>query len=251
MPRYFLEITYKGTAYSGFQSQYNTEKTIQATIEKAFAVLQKGSIILTGSSRTDAGVHAVQNFFHFDFEEGLHPHFLYKINAILPADIVVKGVYPMHADAHCRFDAITREYKYFIYRQKQPFLQDRAYYYPYTLNKSLLEEAASVIIRHNDFTSFSKRNTQVKTFLCTVEHSEWRVEGDCLVYHVIGNRFLRGMVRALVGTMLLVGREKLSIEAFENVIRAKDCTKANFGVPPQGLFLQSVGFPENYFSDKI
>ncbi len=251
MPRYFLEIAYKGAAYSGFQSQQNTGKTIQAAIEKAFAVLQRKSIDLTGSSRTDAGVHALQNFFHFDFEEDLHPHFLYKINAILPADIVLKGVHPVHPAAHCRFDATGREYKYYIYRQKQPFLQDRAYYYPYALNISLLEQAASIILQYNDFTSFSKRNTQVKTFLCTLTKSQWGMEGDCLVYQVEGNRFLRGMVRALVGTMLLVGREKLSIAAFEKVITAKDCTKANFGVPAHGLFLQGVSFPENYFSGTI
>lgn len=239
MARYFLEVAYRGTAYSGFQSQENAN-TIQQEVEQAFRTLQRNAVVLTGSSRTDAGVHALQNFFHFDFESPLHPQFVYKINAILPSDIVVRSVKQVADDAHCRFDASSRVYEYFIYRSKDPFLEDRAWYFPYTLNMEALQEAAALLMRHHDFTSFSKRNTQVKTFECSIMESSWRQQQDCLVYRVRANRFLRGMVRALVATMLQVGRGTLSLEDFRAVIDAKDCTRASFAAPAHGLFLVEV-----------
>lgn len=239
MARYFLEVAYRGTAYSGFQSQENAN-TIQQEVEQAFRTLQRNAVVLTGSSRTDAGVHALQNFFHFDFESPLHPQFVYKINAILPSDIVVRSVQQVADDAHCRFDASSRVYDYFIYRSKDPFLEDRAWYFPYTLNMEALQEAAALLMRYHDFTSFSKRNTQVKTFDCSIMESSWRQQQDCLVYRVRANRFLRGMVRALVATMLQVGRETLSLEDFTAVIDAKDCTRASFAAPAHGLFLVEV-----------
>ena len=239
MARYFLEVAYRGTAYSGFQSQENAN-TIQQEVEQAFRTLQRNAVVLTGSSRTDAGVHAMQNFFHFDFESPLHPQFVYKINAILPSDIVVRSVKQVADDAHCRFDASSRVYEYFIYRSKDPFLEDRAWYFPYTLNREALQEAATLLMRYHDFTSFSKRNTQVKTFECSIMESSWRQQQDCLVYRVRANRFLRGMVRALVATMLQVGRGTLSLEDFTAVIDAKDCTRASFAAPAHGLFLVEV-----------
>jgi tRNA pseudouridine38-40 synthase len=242
MSRYFLEVAYKGTNYSGFQSQRNAN-TIQAEIEKAFAILQKEKIIMTGSSRTDAGVHALQNFFHFDFERDIHSEFTYKMNAILPEDIVVKQLISVAADAHCRFDAISREYKYFIYRNKNPFLKGRAFYFPYKLDIEILHQAAMILKEYEDFTSFSKRNTQVKSFKCEIQASTWYWEKDFLVFHVKANRFLRGMVRALTATMLKIGRKKMSLNQFRNIIEDKDCTKASFAVPSQGLFLVSVAYP--------
>lgn len=241
MARYFLEVSYKGTAYSGFQTQENAI-TVQSEVERALGVLERREIRLTGSSRTDAGVHARQNFFHFDTEEGLHPQFIYKVNAILPADIVVRGLYKVPPEAHVRFDAVAREYKYFIYAQKNPFLADRAYFFPYRIDRQALQEAARVLMEYTDFTSFSKRNTQVKTFLCKIEVSEWIEEEGCLVYHVVANRFLRGMVRALTATMLQVGRGKLDLAGFRAIIEAKDCTTASFAVPAHGLFLERVIF---------
>ncbi|MEY4586543.1 MAG: tRNA pseudouridine(38-40) synthase TruA [Bacteroidota bacterium] len=241
MPRYFLEVAYKGTSYSGFQTQENA-LTVQAEIENAFSTLQRADVIMTGSSRTDAGVHALQNFFHFDFAESIHPQFVYKINAILPSAIVVKSLREVEADAHCRFDAIYRRYQYSLYNTKDPFLEDRAWFYPYPLNKELLQKAAAVLLEVEDFTSFSKRNTQVKTFLCQLTESQWEEEQGCLIYRVKGNRFLRGMVRALVSTMLQVGREKITLGEFEDIIAAKDCTRASFVAPPHGLFLFEVGF---------
>ncbi|MFZ1858336.1 MAG: tRNA pseudouridine(38-40) synthase TruA [Chitinophagaceae bacterium] len=241
MPRYFLEVSYKGTHYSGFQTQHNAN-TIQAEIEKAFAVLQRHQTILTGSSRTDAGVHALQNFFHFDYEPVLHPHFVYKVNAILPDDIVVKSISPVIADAHCRFDAISREYNYYIYQQKNPFLKDRAFFFPYQLDIDKMQEAAAIVKEYTDFTSFSKRNTQVKSFDCNIIESKWLLQDNCLVYNVKAKRFLRGMVRALTATILKVGRNKLSLDEFRVIIQAKDCTKASFAVPAHGLFLMKVEY---------
>ena len=244
--RYFLEVSYKGTGYSGFQSQINAN-TIQAEIEKAFWILLKTKVELTGSSRTDAGVHAFQNYFHFDVETGLTSKLLYNLNAILPADIAAKNIVKVKDDDHCRFDAISREYKYFIYKKKDPFLTDKAFYFPYTLDLDSMKKAAGIIKEYSDFTSFSKRNTQAKTFECDIKESHWVIEGDCLVYRVISNRFLRGMVRALTATMLKLGRGKMNLDIFKSIIEARDCTRANFAVPPQGLFLIQVTYPPDYF----
>jgi tRNA pseudouridine38-40 synthase len=240
MPRYFIEVSYKGTNYSGFQAQQNAN-SIQAEIEKALEIFYKQKFELTGSSRTDAGVHALQNFFHFDTDVSIKDD-AYNINAILPNDIVVKRIFKVDDEAHCRFDALSREYHYFIYQDKNPFLQGTAYFVPYIFDFKLLQQAAEEIKKHTDFTSFAKRNTQVKTFICTMHTSEWVQEADCIIYKVKANRFLRGMVKGLVGTMLLVGKKKITIEEFKAIIEAKDCTKADFSVPPDGLFLVKVAF---------
>jgi tRNA pseudouridine38-40 synthase len=247
MPRYFLEVSYKGTNFSGFQVQANAV-TIQEEIEKAFRILQKDELVLTGSSRTDAGVHALQNFFHFDYDKPIHAHFIYKMNAIISDDIVIKKLIPVKADAHCRFDAISREYKYFIYRRKDPFMKDRGYFYPYKLDLEKMQQAAEMIKVYQDFTSFSKRKTQVKSFICDIQQSEWQLEDGTILYYVQADRFLRGMVRALVATMLLVGRGKISVDQFQKIIKQKDSTQAYFAVPAHGLFLVAVNYPENYFS---
>ena len=205
--RYFLEVAYKGTNYSGFQSQKNAN-TIQAEIQKAFKIILKKELELTGSSRTDAGVHAYQNYFHFDIESELSSQLLYNLNAILPNDIAVKNLLKVKDDAHCRFDAISREYKYYIYQKKNPFLTDKAFYFPYTLDIEAMQKAAIVIKEYSDFTSFSKRNTQVKSFVCDIKESKWVIQDECLIYNVKANRFLRGMVRALTATMLKFGQGK-------------------------------------------
>jgi len=240
MPRYFIEVSYKGTNYSGFQKQQNAN-SVQAEFEKALEIFYRQKFELTGSSRTDAGVHALQNFFHFDIDKPIEDG-SYNLNAILPDDIVAKRIFPVPEDAHCRFDAISREYHYYIYRQKNPFLQDRACYVPYPVDLALLQQAAGEIMQHNDFTSFSKRNTQVNTFLCNIYISEWVQEADCLIYKVKANRFLRGMVKGLVGTMLLMGKKKINFDEFKAIIESKDCSKADFSVPSGGLFLHKVAF---------
>ncbi len=241
MPRYFIEVSYKGTHYSGFQVQQNAN-SIQAEVEKALEIFYKQKFELTGSSRTDAGVHALQNYFHFDTGLTIKDD-VYNLNAILPADIVAKQIYRVDDQAHCRFDARSREYCYYVYQHKNPFLRDRAHYVPYNTDLLLLQQAAGEILRHTDFTSFSKRNTEVKNFLCSIDASEWVQEGGCLVYKVRSNRFLRGMVKGLVGTMLLVGKKKITVEEFRSIIEAKDSSKADFSVSPDGLFLVKVTFP--------
>lgn len=241
MPRYFIEVSYKGTNYSGFQKQQNSN-SIQSEVEKALEIYYKTKFELTGSSRTDAGVHALQNYFHFDTGVNLKED-VYNLNAILPADIVVKQIFRVADEAHCRFDAIAREYRYYIYQHKDPFLEGRAFYIPYPVDLGLMNEAAAAIMEYTDFTSFSKRNTQVNNFNCTIQLSQWTQEDSCLVYTVKANRFLRGMVKGLVGTMLLVGKKKIDIAAFRSIIEARDCSKADFSVVSEGLFLKKVIFP--------
>ena len=240
MPRYFIEVSYKGTHYSGFQVQQNAN-TVQAEVEKALRVYYKKEFNLTGSSRTDAGVHAMQNFFHFDTDTILKKD-TYNLNAILPADIVVKSIREVKETAHCRFDALTREYNYHIYQQKNPFLQGTALYIPYNLDIELMQAAAAEIMSHTDFSSFAKRNTQVSSFLCKIHKSEWIKEDDCIIYKIKANRFLRGMVKGLVGTMLSVGKRKITLNDFKEIIAAGDCTKADFSVSPDGLILVEVAF---------
>jgi tRNA pseudouridine38-40 synthase len=254
MPRYFIEVLYKGTNYSGFQVQQNAA-TIQSEIEKALSIRFRQSFILTGASRTDAGVHALQNFFHFDTEheifsssnsfpkEKLLQKALYSLNSILPGDIVVKNIFDVDEKAHCRFDAISRHYKYYVYREKSPFYIQTGYFYPYTLELKKLQEAAAIILDTHDFTSFSKRNSQLNNFNCTIQKSEWKREKNHLIYSVIANRFLRGMVRGLVGTMLNVGSGKITLKEFTNIIESENCCNADFSVPPQGLFLVEIKYP--------
>jgi tRNA pseudouridine38-40 synthase len=244
--RYFLEVAYKGTNYSGFQSQKNAN-TIQAEIQKAFKIILKKELELTGSSRTDAGVHAYQNYFHFDIESELSSQLVYNLNAILPVDIALKDLRKVNDNAHCRFDAVSREYKYHIYQKKNPFLTDTAFYFPYTLDIEAMQKAAVVIKDYSDFTSFSKRNTQVKSFVCDIKESSWVIHDGRLIYNVKANRFLRGMVRALTATMLNLGRRKIDLTTFRRIIETKDCTLANFSAPAHGLFLTEVCFPGNYF----
>ncbi len=250
--RYFIETSYKGTAYAGFQAQKNAN-TIQAEIEKGLGIYFKQPFRLTGSSRTDAGVHALQNFFHFDtvhplandVDERENFQFekpVYHLNAILPRDIVIKKIFRVSENAHCRFDAVYREYKYFIYNNKNPFLEGRAYYFPYKIDLEKLKSCAEIIYLNKDFTSFSKKNTQVKNFICAIIKSEWNLENDILVYNVEANRFLRGMVKGLVGTMLKVGRGIISLQEFEEILESRNCSNADFSVPPDGLFLMKVGF---------
>ncbi|MDR0794109.1 MAG: tRNA pseudouridine(38-40) synthase TruA [Chitinophagaceae bacterium] len=241
--RYFIEVTYKGGAYKGFQIQAE-DITIQSEVEKALHILLKKNIRLTGSSRTDAGVHALQNYFHFDTDLPNLSSKVYNINALLPRDIVVKNIFLVADDAHCRFLATSREYQYRIYFKKDPFLYDRAWFYPFKLNTEILHETAAIVKEYTDFTSFSKRNTQVKTCLCNIEISQWTETENGLIYEVKGNRFLRGMVRGLVGTMLKAGKGIITPDEFRKILEAKDCTKADFSPPPQGLFLIAVNYPE-------
>jgi len=244
MPRYFIEVTYRGTRYSGFQVQENAP-TIQLEIEKAFATLHRKPATLTGSSRTDSGVHALQNYFHFDFDDEIHTQFVYKMNAILPDDIVVKNIYRMPEQAHARFDAISRRYGYRIHRFKNPFIKNTSLYFPFQLDQQKMQLGAEMVKKHTNFYAFAKTNSQVKTYECKVMISEWNFEEDSLVYRIEANRFLRGMVRLLTASLLKVGRGKLQLDMFEEFFMGKE--KCGFSVPAHGLFLESVNYPENYF----
>ncbi len=246
MPRYFLEVFYKGDGLSGFQVQDNAI-TVQSEIQKAFTIYFRKNVFLTGSSRTDAGVHALQNYFHFDWHEEFPQKAIYNLNAILPLGIVIESVRHVTPDAHCRFQAISREYRYYICNKKNPFLADRSWYLPYTLNESLLAICAEKIRNHTQFEAFSKRNTQVKSFQCLIAESKWTHQDDCLVYHVTGNRFLRGMVRALVSTMVKVGRDSIDLDEFNRILNCKDLSEADFSAPAKGLFLVKVSHPTEIF----
>lgn len=246
MHRYFIEVTYKGAGFAGFQVQENAV-TIQSEIERAMQLLFGKAFKLTGSSRTDAGVHARQNFFHFDSEETIDERRVYNLNAILSPQIAVRSLRMVHPSAHCRFDAIARRYSYRVYQVKDPFINDIGFFYPFKLDVQSMQEAARSVLGRHDFTTFSKRNTQVNNFVCDIVESEWSGESESLFYHVKGNRFLRGMVRGLVGTMLQVGRGKLSAKGFRSALAAKDCSKADFSVPGKGLTLIEVTYPDGYF----
>lgn len=244
MPRFFIEVSYKGTGYAGFQIQQNAN-TVQAEVEKALKTYFRKTIDLTGSSRTDAGVHAMQNFFHFDADllnDEILLKAVYHINAILPFDIVVKSIKHMSDTAHCRFDAISRSYQYTIFQSKDPFLNDVGYYYPYNLNLEELQKAAALLFKYTDFETFAKKNNQAHTNICNIQQSIWLQQADCIIYNVTANRFLRGMVRGLVGTMLKVGRGIHTLEDFQKIIQNKNPAKADFSTPPQGLKLLSVNF---------
>jgi tRNA pseudouridine38-40 synthase len=188
-------------------------------------------------------VHALQNFFHFDYSQQLPSSFIYHLNAILPPDIAVKNVYLASDNAHCRYDAVSRVYEYVLYKRKNPFLQGHAYYYPYTIHINFLQEAALMVLAHTNFKSFSKRHTQVKTFTCNILQCQWKEREDgILVFTIEANRFLRGMVRALVATMLQVARGRLTLEQFQLLLESNEQAMANFSAPACGLFLKAVQY---------
>lgn len=246
MSRYFIEVSYKGAAYGGFQVQENA-MTVQGAVEKAMGIFFRREIMLTGSSRTDTGVHAKQNYFHFDSDGEMDERWVYNLNALLPGDIAIRNIRRVADGAHCRFDAVWREYSYLVYRFKDPFISDAGYYYPYALEKEEMKRSAEVLKEYSMFGSFAKRNSQVKTFACRIMESEWMEEEGNMRYQVRANRFLRGMVRGLVGTMLQVGRGKISVEEFRDIIEGGDSSRVDFSVPGHGLCLEKVGYPAGYF----
>lgn len=246
MSRYFLEVAYKGERFAGFQIQDNAP-TIQGEINRSLETLLRHPVTTFGSSRTDSGVHALQNFLHIDLAEPVPSERIYNLNAILSPDITLKKIHAVRQEAHARFSATARSYKYVIYRTKDPFLKDFGYFFPYPVDLGKMQAAADLLPDHQDFSSFSKRNTQVKTFDCAIQKVSWnRLDGQ-LQFHITANRFLRGMVRGLVATMLKVGRAQLSLEEFEQLLRKKQCSAADFSAPPQGLFLEKVHYPSDIF----
>ncbi len=244
MPRYVLEVMYDGTCFHGSQIQGDTP-TVQLELNNALSTLFRGPMQTVGASRTDEGVHALCNYYHFDWDGGLNMDLKYKCNAILSAGVAVKNVYiAANPEFNSRFDAIRRQYRYRIYAKKDPFLHHRALFYPFTLHRETLDKTAEIIKEYEQFESFSKRNAQSKTFNCTIHQSYWEQKGEELHYIVEANRFLRGMVRGLVGTQIHFARGKDPFEDFRKIIEARDCTKAYFNVAGHGLYLERIVYPE-------
>ncbi|MEN9697680.1 MAG: hypothetical protein RLZ56_1101 [Bacteroidota bacterium] len=245
MARYFIEVCYDGASFGGFQIQ-NNQQTVQGALENALQTLFRVAIPLTGASRTDAGVHALQNYLHFDTDLSITAKHIYNLNAILPNTIVVTNIYSVPTTAHSRFDALKRSYIYKLHTQKSPFLEGRSWYYPYPVSISALQEAANCLLNHTDFESFSKKNTTVNTFDCNITNAQWTKEGSLITFNIDSNRFLRGMIRGLVGTMLQVGRGQMNLERFEEIIRLKNEQNVDFSTPAHGLYLSAIAYP-NYF----
>ncbi len=241
--RYFIELAYRGTRYHGWQVQPNAP-SVQGELNRALQTILRHPVETVGSGRTDAGVHATRQFVHLDTEVALHPdRHRYPLNALLPPDISVQRIFPVPDSTHARYDALSRSYEYHIIGRKDPFRHGLSYFYHRTADVARMNEAAARLPGHTDFQSFSKVQTDVNHFRCTLKEAYWAQAGDELVFHVTANRFLRGMVRALVGTLLEVGEGKLSPDGFEDVIRGRDRGRAGRAVPPEGLFLTDVSYP--------
>lgn len=249
MARYFLEVMYDGTAFNGSQIQGELP-TVQLALNNALSTILREPVETFGASRTDESVHALGNYYHFDTNKDLWASFFYNLNSILPGTIAIKRIFRANDnELNARFAALTRSYRYRIYNSKDPFLLRRALYFPFRLDTELLQESARIIMNYDNFETFSKRNTQSKTFICKIYRSYWEEIGKELHYVVEANRFLRGMVRGLVGTQLQVGRGKMSIEKFREVIEARDCTLADFSVDGHGLYLEHVQYPEGVLTE--
>ena len=248
MNRYFLQLSYKGTNYHGWQSQENTEATVQQTLDDVLSKILAEKITVAGAGRTDTGVHAQEYFAHFDSEKtDLHidpQKWLFKMNVVLPEDIAIQKIIPVKKDAHARFDAHSRMYRYFVSRKKDPFLIDSAYYLYGKIDVESMNKAALIITQNTDFTSFSKVNTQVKNNFCNVKKAFWEEHGDLLLFTIQADRFLRNMVRSLVGTMLEIGFGKMDYEEMQTIFDSKNRSKAGLSVPAHGLFLSKIEYPE-------
>ena len=244
MQRYFIQLSYDGTAYHGWQIQPNGI-SIQETVEKALSVVARQTVAVTGAGRTDSGVHASFYVAHFEVEkENLdNDKIIHNLNCLLPADIAIQNIYKVHSEAHARFDATSRTYKYYIVKAKDPFQRFYAAREAKVPDLARMNEAARKLFNYEDYTSFSKLGTDVKTNNCKVDHAEWIDEGNRYVFTIRADRFLRNMVRAIVGTLLEVGFGKLTLDQFCKVIEAKDRNAAGASVPAKGLFLIDIGYP--------
>lgn len=246
--RYFIYLSYNGKPFCGWQIQPNGI-SVQQSIEEALSTILRHSTPIVGAGRTDAGVHARQMVAHFDSEvPKINLDFLTKkLNRLLPKDIAIEKIVPVVSGAHARFHATSRTYKYYITQKKNPFNYNQVYFHAGTLDFALMNEASRALFDYTDFTSFSKLHTDVKTNNCCIKEADWKQEGDVWVFTISADRFLRNMVRAIVGTLLDVGRGKLSIEGFRQVIEARDRGHAGASVPGHALYLVHVEYPETLF----
>jgi tRNA pseudouridine38-40 synthase len=244
MRRYFIQLSFRGTHFHGWQVQ-NNAKTVQDELQQVLSTILRKRIEITGAGRTDTGVHAKEMFAHFDNEEELTDlqHFTFKLNSILPADIAVQKVFEVPIDYHARFTASARSYEYHLHQQKDPFKQDTSYYFNRNLSVNAMNQAAQILLEYTDFSAFSKSNTQTFTNDCTIYNAVWEITDDGLVFHISANRFLRNMVRAIVGTLLEIGIGKYEVADMHTIIQSKNRSKAGTSVPACGLYLTRVEYP--------
>ncbi len=242
--RYFIELSFVGTNYSGWQVQRNG-LSVQQILNEKLSIKLAEKIEVTGAGRTDAGVHSEYFVAHFDTSLLLNEDFIDDMNGFLPSDIVLHKIKQVKSDAHARFSALNRTYQYRITTQKNPFLTDYSFYFYGKLDIDIMNEAASLLITVSDFTSFSKLHGNTKTNICKLTKAEWQKNGDLLIFTISANRFLRNMVRAITGTLLDVGKGKISIEQFNDIIVSKNRGRASMSVPAKGLFLTGI----EYFND--
>ncbi len=238
-------MSYNGSAYHGWQIQPNAV-TVQETIQDALSKLLNTNISITGAGRTDTGVHAFQMFAHFDVDETLDTENLtFKLNSFLPKDIAIQSIFQVNADAHTRFHAIKRSYDYKISLKKNVFLFDYTHYVHQKLDVDKMNEAANILLEYTNFQCFSKSNTDVKTYNCKIEQAQWKQEGNLLIFTISADRFLRNMVRAIVGTLLNIGLSKIAVSDMHKILASKDRSEAGFSVPSKGLYLTEVLYPDN------
>ena len=245
MIRYFLKLAYRGTTYHGWQVQENAH-TVQAELNVKISILTGEKINVVGCGRTDTGVHAREFYAHFEVEKPLSwepADFIFKLNRFLPKDIAVSEIRQVPGDWHARFSAVSRTYRYYILQTKDPFQQDLSLEYTGALNLEAMQEAASYLKNYTDFTSFSKLHTQTATNNCTIKEAFWIKDGNTLIFTITADRFLRNMVRAIVGTLLEIGKGKIPASAMKQIVEARDRGKAGFSVPARGLFLEKIVYP--------
>jgi tRNA pseudouridine38-40 synthase len=247
--RYLFEIAYNGKNYNGWQTQKNGIG-VQTVVENALTKLFKKETKIVGSGRTDTGVHCEQQFFHTDLEDHFDPTpLLQKINSFLPKDIAIRGCRRVKPDVNARYDAIERTYRYQITLIKNPFTEGLWWHYFKVADVQTMNKAAALLLGEHDFECFSKVKTDVNHFLCTIKKAEWTQHGHELVFMITANRFLRGMVRAIVGTLLDVGSGKITVKDFQNIIKSRDRKNAGANVPAHALYLMKVKYPSTIFID--
>ncbi len=242
--RYFMRLAYNGAPFHGWQSQPNAV-SVQEVLERAMSTVLRRKIAITGAGRTDTGVNARTMFSHFDVEEEIadRQRLVCAINSLVGRDIAIYSIFPVAEDAHARFDATSRTYRYFIGTEKSPFDYPFCWTPPYRLDIEAMNRAAALLKNYEDFTSFSKLHTDVKTNNCRIDFARWATEGDKIVFTITADRFLRNMVRAIVGTLVEVGRGRMSERQFCEVIEKKDRCAAGVSVPGNALFLWDVAYP--------
>ena len=242
--RYFIELSYNGKAYHGWQNQPNAI-SVQQVLEEALTRLLNTNVSIVGAGRTDAGVHASQMFAHFDLDKKLEQDLVYKLNSYLPKDIAIHDIVLVNDDAHARFDAIERTYNYKIALQKNVFNYDYAFLHQLPLDIDKMNLACDILLQYNNFQCFSKSNTDVKTYHCKINKAKWIKINDELIFEISADRFLRNMVRAIVGTLINIGIHKIEIEELHAIIQSKSRSEAGFSVPAHGLYLTKVVYPKS------